>query len=48
MITAYLFYLIWNSQIHKDNPTLIPVLLTIFIILYLLRIGKVIKEIIKD
>jgi hypothetical protein len=44
MITFYLFYLIWNTSIHKDNPTLIPVLLTIYSIFFLYRTIKLLSE----
>ena len=33
-IIAYiLFYLIWNSPIHQAHPTMIPVMLTLWIII---------------
>ena len=38
MITAILFYLIWNSEIHQAHPTLIPVLLTLWIVVTVFRI----------
>jgi len=44
MITFYLFYLLWNTPIHKENPTLLPVLLTVYIILYVKRIYKSLED----
>ncbi len=38
MITLYLFYLIWNTDIHREHPTAIPVLLTIWVLVKLYEI----------
>jgi len=38
-IIAYiLFWHIWNSPIHQAHPTLIPVLLTLFIIINIIEL----------
>lgn len=37
MITYILFYLIWNTQIHYDHPTLIPILFTLYTIYFIIN-----------
>jgi len=38
IIIWILFYLVWNSPVHEAHPTLIPVLLTLYIVGVLIRI----------
>jgi hypothetical protein len=30
LIAFILFYLVWNSPVHEQHPTMIPVLLTVY------------------
>jgi hypothetical protein len=44
IITIILLYLVWNSPIHNSHPTLIPVLLTLYIICLILEIIIALNE----
>jgi hypothetical protein len=44
VIMIILFYLIWNSPIHQAHPTLIPVLLTVYVICIIIEIIAAILE----
>jgi len=37
IIAFIMFYLVWNSEIHKQYPTLIPVLATVYILIVVLE-----------
>lgn len=38
IIIGILFYWVWNSPIHTAHPTLIPVLLTLWIVIVIIEI----------
>jgi hypothetical protein len=44
IVTAILFYLVWNSSIHQNHPTLVPVLLTLWVVGLSLKLIKYINE----
>jgi hypothetical protein len=37
IVAIIMFYLVWNSEVHKQYPTLIPVLATVYIIIVVLE-----------
>jgi hypothetical protein len=37
-ILGALFYLIWNSPVHIEHPTAIPVLLTLWIVFMIIEL----------
>jgi hypothetical protein len=36
--TIILLYLVWNSEVHQNHPTLVPVLATLYVVGVILRI----------
>jgi len=37
IIALALFYMVWNSPVHVEHPTAVPVLFTLYIVLMVLE-----------
>jgi len=38
LIAFVVFYLVWNSTVHEQHPTAVPVLLTLYIVCIIIEI----------
>jgi len=38
IILGILFYLLWNTSVHTEHPTAIPVLLTLWIVTMIIEL----------
>jgi hypothetical protein len=38
ILAFILFYLVWNSPVHEQHPTMIPVLFTVYICLIVIEL----------
>jgi hypothetical protein len=37
IVAIIMFYLVWNSEVHEQHPTLIPVLVTLYVVIVVLE-----------